>query len=197
MSRSNGVGCLVKMKANESGNIMKRIVVIGCSGSGKSTFSRKLQQVTGNPLHHLDKLYWLPGWELRSDVEQDRIQKELVKEDSWIIDGNYQRSLPIRLERADTVFFFDYPRRLCLYRALKRIVSNRKRTRPDMGEGCPERFDWEFMKFIWNFNKNNRPGLIALLEQAPADIEIQHFRRPREARDYLRALEEQKEEEVA
>ncbi|WP_319995112.1 hypothetical protein [Trichococcus shcherbakoviae] len=188
---------MAKMKYSGSGKAMKRIVVIGCSGSGKSTFSRKLQQVTGNPLHHLDKLYWLPGWELRSDVEQDRIQKERIKEDSWIIDGNYQRSLPIRLERADTVFFFDYPRRLCLYRALKRIVSNRKRTRPDMGEGCPERFDWEFMKFIWNFNKNNRPGLIALLDQAPAGIEIQHFRRPREARDYLRALEEQKEEEVA
>lgn len=66
-----------------------------------------------------------------------------------------------------------------------------------MGEGCPERFDWEFMKFIWNFNKNNRPGLIALLDQAPAGIEIQHFRKPGEARDYLRALEEQKEEEVA
>ncbi|TNV68027.1 hypothetical protein [Trichococcus shcherbakoviae] len=185
---------MAKMKYSGSGKAMKRIVVIGCSGSGKSTFSRKLQQVMGNPLHHLDKLYWLPGWELRSDVEQDRIQKELVKEDSWIIDGNYQRSLPIRLERADTVFFFDYPRRLCLYRALKRIVSNRKRTRPDMGEGCPERFDWEFMKFIWNFKKNNRPGLISLLDQAPAGIAIQHFRRPREARDYLRALEEQKEE---
>ncbi|HRM37810.1 MAG TPA: topology modulation protein, partial [Trichococcus flocculiformis] len=129
--------------------------------------------------------------------EQDRIQKERIKDEKWIIDGNYQRSLPIRLERADTVFFFDYPRSLCLYRALERIVLNRKRTRPDMGEGCPERFDWEFMKFIWNFNKNNRPGLIALLDQAPAGIEIQHFRKPREARDYLRALEEQKEEEVA
>ena len=176
---------------------MKRIVVIGCSGSGKSTFSRKLKQVTGNPLHHLDKLYWLPDWNLRAAEEQDRIQKERIKDEKWIIDGNYQRSLPIRLERADTVFFFDYPRSLCLYRALKRIVLNRKRTRPDMGEGCPERFDWEFMKFIWNFNKNNRSGLIALLDQAPAGIEIQHFRKPREARDYLRALEEQKEEEVA
>ena len=188
---------MAKMKDSGSGKAMKRIVVIGCSGSGKSTFSRKLQQLTGNPLHHLDKLFWLPDWELRSAEEQDRIQKELVKEENWIIDGNYQRSLPIRLERADTVFFFDYPRRLCLYRALKRIVSNRKRTRPDMGEGCPERFDWEFMKFIWNFNKNNRPGLIALLDQAPDGIAIQHFRRPREAANYLRALEEQKEEEVA
>jgi adenylate kinase family enzyme len=194
MSRSKGGIGLAKMKASGSGKAMKRIVVIGCSGSGKSTFSRKLQQVTGNPLHHLDKLFWLPDWELRSDVEQDRIQKERIKEDNWIIDGNYQRSLPIRLERADTVFFFDYPRRLCLYRALKRIVSNRKRTRPDMGEGCPERFDWEFMKFIWNFNKNNRPGLIALLDQAPDGTKVQHFRRPREAADYLRALEKQKEE---
>ena len=173
---------------------MKRIVIIGCSGSGKSTFSRKLQQLTGNPLYHLDKLFWLPDWELRSAEEQDRIQKELVKEGNWIIDGNYQRSLPIRLERADTIFFFDYPRRLCLYRALKRIVSNRKRTRPDMGAGCPERFDWEFMKFIWNFNKNNRPGLIALLDQAPDGITVHHFRKPREAANDLRALDEQKEE---
>jgi hypothetical protein len=77
---------------------------------------------------------------------------------------------------------------------LKRIVLNRKRTRPDMGEGCPERFDWEFMKFIWNFNKNNRPGLIALLDQAPDGITVHHFRKPREAANYLRALDEQKEE---
>ena len=136
------------------------------------------------------------------DSGSDRIQKELVQQGEWIIDGNYQRCLrlPIRLERADTAFFFDYPRRLCLYRALKRIVSNRKRTRPDMGEGCPERFDWEFMKFIWNFNRNNRPGLIALLDQAPDGIEIQHFRRPREVADYLRALGERvdtKKEEAA
>lgn len=182
---------MVIMKDSGSGMAMKRIVIIGCSGSGKSTFSRKLQQLKGNPLYHLDKLFWLPDWELRSAEEQDRIQKGLVQEDKWIIDGNYQRSLPIRLERADTIFLFDYPRRVCLYRAMKRIVSNRKRTRPDMGEGCPERFDWEFMKFIWNFNKNNRPGLVALLDQAPDGIEIQHFRRPCETANYLRALGEQ------
>ena len=177
-----------KLKDSGSEQIGKRIVVIGCSGSGKSTFSRKLHHLTGNPLYHLDKLYWLPDWELRSTEEQERIQKELVQQGEWIIDGNYQRSLPIRLALADTVFFFDYPRRLCLYRALKRVALNRKRARPDMGEGCPERFDWEFMKFIWNFNKNNRPGLIALLDQAPTGIEIQHFRRPREAAEYLRVL---------
>ncbi|PTQ85499.1 adenylate kinase family enzyme [Trichococcus patagoniensis] len=183
-----------KFKGSGSERIGKRIVVIGCSGSGKSTFSRKLHHLTGNPLYHLDKLFWLPDWELRSAEEQDRIQKERIKEDKWIIDGNYQRTLPIRLGRADTVIFFDYPRRVCLYRALKRVLLNRKRTRSDMGEGCPERFDWEFMKFIWNFNKNNRPGLVALLGQVPDGIVIHHFRRPREAADCLWALGEQVEQ---
>lgn len=93
---------------------MKRIVVIGCSGSGKSTFSRKLKQVTGNPLHHLDKLYWLPDWNLRAAEEQDRIQKERIKDEKM----DNRRQLPT--EPADSVGACGYS---FLFRLSKEFVS--------------------------------------------------------------------------
>lgn len=143
---------------------MKRIMIIGSPGSGKSTFSRELAELTGLPLIHLDKLFWRPGWVHCSREEFDRLLLTELEKESWIIDGNYSRTVELRLKYADTVIFFDYPRTVCLWRVIKRVFGSRGKVRPDMGEGCPERLDFEFLKYVWNFNKTELPETLKKLE---------------------------------
>lgn len=130
---------------------MQRILIIGSPGAGKSTLSHALGQRLGLPLHHLDRLFWLPGWVERDRTEGRAELAGILARDRWIIDGNYGSTLPMRVARADTVIWLDYPTRLCLYRAVRRWWHYRGATRPDMTEGCPERFDLEFLLYIANF----------------------------------------------
>ncbi|MGM0777183.1 MAG: topology modulation protein [Bacillota bacterium] len=128
---------------------MKRIMVIGISaGAGKSTFARKLGEKTGIEVHHLDVLYWKPGWVERELQEFSDVQREIVKEKQWIIEGNYSNTFEIRAASCDTVIYLEIPLYLCLYRVLKRWVTNLGKTRPDMAAGCTEKMDWKFIKFI-------------------------------------------------
>ncbi len=144
---------------------MKRIMVIGPSGAGKSTLSFALAKKLNLPLVHLDKLFWRSGWQQVSREEFDALLEAELKKPEWIIDGNYSRTLKLRAEYCDTVIYLDYPRFVCLCGVVKRVASGYGHTRPDMGEGCPERFDWEFLKYVWNFNKNNRQKIYDLLER--------------------------------
>jgi len=103
---------------------MKRILIIGNAGSGKTTFGIKLAQKTGIPLVHLDKIYWSGNWEHIEKNEFDNIlQKELEKPE-WIIDGNFNRTLPHRLKYCDTVFYFDVPIITCIWGVTKRILKS-------------------------------------------------------------------------
>lgn len=133
---------------------MLRILVIGSPGAGKSTLSHQLAKRTGLPLYHLDMLHWLPGWIERDRDEAKAELAEILTQDRWIIDGNYGSILPMRLERADTVVWLDYPTPLCFGRMLKRWWQHRGRTRPDMTEGCPERLDLEFLLYVLMFRSN-------------------------------------------
>ncbi|MBD7910580.1 topology modulation protein [Clostridium cibarium] len=142
----------------------KRIMIIGCGGSGKSTLARNLGEMMDIPVIHLDKLFWRAGWKSVSKEEFDQLlDKELIK-DSWIIDGNFNRTIPKRLNRCNTVIYLDYSRITCLLGVIKRVISNYSKTRADMGESCPEKFDIEFLKWVWNFNKNNRKRYYEILE---------------------------------
>jgi len=132
---------------------MKRVLVIGSPGAGKSTLSHALAQRTGLPLFHLDRMFWLPGW-----VERDRDEGRaelagVLEQDRWIIDGNYGSTLPMRLQRAETVIWLDYPTSLCLRRVFKRWRRYRGRARPDMTEGCPENLNLEFLLYVLNFRR--------------------------------------------
>ena len=135
---------------------MKRIIIIGCPGSGKSTLARELGEKLDLTVVHLDRLWWTKGWENVSREEFDERLNNALKLDSWIIDGNYSRTMDARLEKCDTIIWLDYSRWACLRGMFQRVVLNHGKVRPDMAEGCPERFDWEFFKYIWNFNRNNR-----------------------------------------
>ena len=115
---------------------MKRIIVIGSGGAGKSTFATKLGQLLDLQVIHLDKFFWKPGWVESPRDEWLQTVTQLVNRDSWIIDGNYSGTLDVRIQKCDTIIFLDMPRLLCLWRIVKRNVQYRRGARPDMAEGC-------------------------------------------------------------
>lgn len=165
---------------------MNRILIIGSPGSGKSTLSLLMSERLGLPVVHLDKLFWRPGWVEATREEFDAALAEALKAEKWIIDGNYGRTLKTRLTRADTVIMLDYPTAVCVFRVLKRIFKSRGCTRPDMGEDCPERLDWEFLRYVAAFRRENRQKLISAL--STWDGEVIFIRNKREYRKLLLTL---------
>ena len=142
---------------------MQRILVIGSAGAGKSTFAARLARRTGLPLVHLDAIYWRPGWVKTPREEWVRTVDGLLARDAWVLDGNYAGTLDRRLAACDTVLFLDLPRAVCLWRAVKRRIVHHRRTRPDMREGCNERVTRELVRWIWEYPRTQRPGVLAKL----------------------------------
>jgi adenylate kinase family enzyme len=140
---------------------MKKIMIIGCPGSGKSTFSRALHEKTGIPLYHLDMMFWNAD---RTTVEKQVFMERLknaMEQDEWIIDGNYGSTIELRLAACDTVFFLDYPVEVCL----QGIRQRRGKPRSDMPWFETEEEDAEFINFIKSYNSESRPQVMALLEK--------------------------------
>ncbi|RWZ52177.1 topology modulation protein [Halobacillus fulvus] len=128
---------------------MKRIMVLGVSsGVGKSTFARQLGELLEIEVTHLDKLHWKPGWVEAPKQEFIDQQKHIVEKEEWIIEGNYSSTYDLRASRADTIIYLELPLTLCLFRVIKRWWTYKGTDRPDLGEGCPEKLDAEFLKFI-------------------------------------------------
>ena len=145
---------------------MERILIIGCGGAGKSTLARQLGKKLDLPVVHLDTLFWKPGWVQESREEFDRKLSVELEKPRWILDGNFNRTMPQRMAKCDTIIYLDFPRLTCLMGVIKRIVTTYGKVRPDMGDGCPERFDLEFLRWVWNYNKNNRERNYQLLSEA-------------------------------
>lgn len=160
---------------------MRRALVIGCSGSGKSVFAGKLAALAGLPLYYLDMLWHRPDRTTASRNEFDLALDRILDENSWIIDGNFQRTLARRLERCDTVFLFDLPLSDCLAGVESRIG----RKRPDM-PGVETGFDPNFRQWIVDFRKNRLPGIMELL--AKADCRKIIFKSRGEADAYLDSM---------
>jgi adenylate kinase family enzyme len=169
---------------------MKRILVIGNGGSGKSTFSKKLNKHLNLELIHLDNLFWKPNWKQTPKQEWKEIVKEIIREDKWIMDGNFNSTLDIRIERADTIIFFDMPRHICLWNASKRIIRGKyfKIERDDITKGCNERFDLPFYKWIWNYNKNVRPRYLNLLQSLENEKKIIIFNNYYDSNKFLKQI---------
>ena len=161
---------------------MKKIMVIGCPGSGKSTFSKTLHKLTGIPLFHLDMIYWNFD---RTTVDKEVFLKQLSKTihmDQWIIDGNYGSTIELRLQACDTVVFLDYPLNICLDGIKRRIGK----PRTDM-PWIENEEDTEFIEFIKNYNFQNRPKVMELLDKySHKDIYI--FKTRKEADEFLKKL---------
>lgn len=158
---------------------MKRVMIIGCPGSGKSTFARALAEKTGLPLHYLDMMYWNPDRTTKPKEEFRAALRETVALPEWIIDGNYGSTLELRMEACDTVIFLDYPPEVCL----SGIEERRGKPRADMPwiETEP---DLEFIEFVRKYNAESRPKVIELLEKYKSK-NIIIFKSRAEANDYL------------
>ncbi len=140
---------------------MKKIIVIGCPGSGKSTFSKSLHKITKIPLYHLDMLFWN---EDKTTVEKsvflDRLLK-VIQNDEWIIDGNYSSTMELRMQACDTVIFLDFPLEVCL----NGIKERKGKPRSDMPWIGSDEDDAEFIEFIKNYNSQSRPKVTELLKR--------------------------------
>lgn len=165
---------------------MKRVMIIGGAGSGKSTLARKLSDQTGIPVIHIDKMYWLPGWVERERDEVHRLAREAAQGDLWIFDGNNSATIWDRVDRADTLIFLDFsvPRRL--WRVIWRISRSYGQVRPDMQEGCPEQFNWEFLKFVAGYGTDGRLRTLKFLEKLPDRINVFHLSKSSDVRRFLR-----------
>ncbi len=165
---------------------MKRIMVIGCCGAGKTTLSRNLGKILSLGVTHLDQHYWKAEWtETPADIWAEQV-KNLAAHDSWILDGNYSGTMDIRLQRADTVIFLDYATPVCLWRIMKRVWKYRGRERPDMPPGCRERFDWNFFHYVATFNLLRRKRLLSKLATLPSHIAVYQLSNDKEVRHFLR-----------
>lgn len=187
------IGCAqeARVDCNSGGGSMQRVMIIGISSAGKSTFARALASRTGLPVVHLDREFWQPGWVMSKREEFWPKVSAFAAAEQWIMDGNYGSSLHLRLPRADTVLWFDYPRLKCLRRAIWRSVSSYGRVRDDMAAGCPEQFDLEFARYIWRFNDLERHGVARALREHGSHLMPVMFRKDGDVSAFLASLPQQ------
>lgn len=162
---------------------MLKIIIIGSPGSGKSTFARKLRDITNLPLYYLDMLWHKKDRTNISREEFDEKLEKILKKDKWIIDGNYQRTIEMRLKECDTVFLMDYPLEVCLSGAEERVGKKR--------EDLPwieEKIDEEFKQIIVDFSKNKLPQIYKLLEKYQKNKNIVIFKSREEAEGYIKKM---------
>lgn len=160
---------------------MKKVIVIGCPGSGKSTFARSLKDTAKLPLYYLDMIWHRADKTNISREEFDERLKEILKKDTWIIDGNYLRTLEMRLKQCDTVFLLDFSLDICLSGAQSRIGKRRE----DM-PWVESELDDEFKQQIYNFSRDELPKIYALLEKYSDGKDVIIFRTRNETERYLK-----------
>ena len=168
---------------------MKKIIVIGSSGAGKTYFSKRLSKTLNIELIHIDRVYWGPGWTEPTINEWKATLAQILSRESWIIDGNFTNSLDMRLAACDTVIFLDIRRTLCTWRVIRRTLRFYRRRRPDMANECYERFDWPFLLFIWNFPKVTRPKIMARIDARRGSTNVIHLTSPRAVKRFIRNME--------
>jgi adenylate kinase family enzyme len=164
---------------------MKRVAVIGCGGSGKTTLATRLGEVTGLPVVHLDRHYWREGWKETQRDEWESLQREMCGQPEWIMDGNYGGTMNLRLEAADTIIFLDYSTWACLWGAISRWLRYRGQSRPDMTRGCPERLEWPYLRWIWTYRARRRPGILERLNALATTRRVVILRSRQEADGWM------------
>lgn len=168
---------------------MQRVLIIGNAGSGKSTLGRRIARIRGIPAVHLDQLFWRPGWVETPDPEFRQAIEAAAAGPAWVMDGNYSRTFDIRLPVADTVVWLDFPRWLCVWRASRRWIAYRGRVRPDMPDGCAEKFDIAFLKWIWDYPNRSRAATLSVLKRIGTTKQVFVLKNPSEVRRFLETLE--------
>ncbi|MDZ7611932.1 MAG: AAA family ATPase [Candidatus Moranbacteria bacterium] len=169
---------------------MKKIIIIGSCGAGKSTFARNLHGILGIEVIHLDQHFWKPKW-TRTESEEWRARvKELMKKDSWIMDGNYRSTMDLRLHQADTIIWLDFSRLKCFWGILKRRWKN---NRTDNLNQCRERITFELVKWVlWNFPRYNRKDIIKITESSKENKNVYILKSKKEIGIFLKNIKKDK-----
>ncbi len=166
-------------------------MILGSGGAGKSVLAAALAKRTGLPVVHLDVLFWRPGWTAPPADEFRAALDAAVAGERWILDGNFLRDDDVdpRFGRADTVVFLDLPRSICLWRAVRRSLRERRHPRADLPEGCPEAVDLPFLRWVWRYPRRNRPDVLGRLAALDAHVAVHRLRSRRDVRRYLATLQ--------
>ncbi|MEY9182353.1 AAA family ATPase [Bradyrhizobium sp. USDA 313] len=165
---------------------MRRIIVVGCQGSGKTRLALNLGQKLALPVVHLDTLYWLPGWKPSDKVSFRARVADAIASDRWIVDGSFAGlAFDLTIARADALIVIERPRWLCQWRIACRSAFARNGARPDLPNGCSEQFDWRLMREAWRYNSERKPAIEAERLKYGAGVPVVRLRRDREIRDFL------------
>lgn len=167
----------------------ERILIFGCSGTGKSTLAQELARRFELTYVSMDRdIFWLPGWKLRPREESVQRIRDAVTGERWIMDGNSPSTLPIRLARADMVLWRRPPRGVAIRSVLERWWKYRGQSRPEMAPGCPEKIDLQFLQYIWTFEKREAPQFEEMLASHGRGIPVLTLKSFRESDELLSLL---------
>ncbi|MEJ6403245.1 AAA family ATPase [Yoonia sp. 2307UL14-13] len=174
---------------------MQRVMICGGSGSGKSTLARIMGARLGLSVHHMDHIHWKAGWVERDQDERKAMVRDIVVNETWIIEGNHSRTHQERLAHADTLIWLDFPILLRQWRVFARTIKSYGKVRPDLPDGCPERFDrgtLEFWGFIWRTRRAARAKLAAIAAD-PGHLRIYHLQTRSQVAAFVASLPTKKE----
>ncbi len=172
---------------------MNRVMIIGFSGSGKSTLAGQIAKIIGTEPTYMDTLNFFPGWvETSREYKREKLSP-ILERDKWVIDGSYRQILyKERIKKADTIIFMDFNRFRCLARVIKRRIMWHGKSRPDMTQGCNEKIDFEFLKWVVYDGRKKRPKFYRELEEIRRTFgdekKIYIFKRPGQVKDFLDKL---------
>ena len=166
---------------------MRRVLIIGSGGSGKSVLAVRAGAKLGLPVIHLDREHWRPGWVETPRDEWNARVDELLTRECWIMDGNYGGTLERRVSASDTIVLLDRPRWLCMWRVVKRRLPWVQRV--GMSEGCPDRLDLSFASWVWGFKSRQRPRILAQLDAQRETKRVFILKTERDVEDFLKTCE--------
>jgi adenylate kinase family enzyme len=166
---------------------MNRVMIVGQPGSGKSTLARAIGHIAKLPVVHVDMIHWMPGWVERDHTEKLRLAHLEEAKEHWVFEGGLSSTWDTRLARADMLVFLDIPLRIRLWRVTLRTLRHYGQSRPDLPQGCPERFSLEFFHFIWRTRQTGRQKMLKLLESARGK-EAHHLKSAPEVQGFLDRL---------
>ena len=175
---------------------MKRVMIFGGAGAGKSTLARKVGEAAGLPVIHIDHIHWKSGWIKRDHDEVSAIIGEKIKAEEWIFDGRFSFASADRLARVDTVIYLDIPTWLRVFRVIKRTFTSYGKVRLGSANGCPERFDWRYLKWVAMYEKRgDRVKALEYLKAIPAGINVFHFKSRNQVSQFVTMLKKNKANE--
>ena len=171
----------------------QRVMIIGQPGSGKSTLARHFGEVLHLPVVHIDTIHWQPGWVERPAAEKGRLCHEVHRQEEWIFEGGHSATWPERLQRADTLIWLNFPLSVRAWRVFTRTLKHYGKSRPDLPENCPERFNWEFTHWIWSTRNTGRNKMQAFYDSVPDNKEKHQLRNRAQVNAMLQQFRQQTE----